>query len=126
MGRGREHGEVVWDLAMLLLLPAGAPCHSGAGLGPPAPWAALGGTCLGAAQLPMQFYHLEDCDDENENNIELAVGRLGRNWGAGRLEPALSLESSWGSTVSAAHSCQLPMAAQLLLFASSPGFTSWP
>lgn len=44
----------------------------------------------------------------------------------GHPEPALSLESGWGSAVSAAHSCQLPVAAQLLLFASSPGFTSWP
>lgn len=88
MGRGRERGEVVWDLATLLLSAAVAPCHSRAGLGPPAPapapQAALGGTCLGAAQLPVQLYHLEDCDDEN--NIQLAVGGPGCDCGAVTVE----------------------------------------
>ena len=108
------------------LLAAGAPCHSRAGLGPPAlapgPRAAGGGTRLVAAQLPMQFYHLDDCNDEN--NSQMLLGGRDVTVGLGHPEPALSLGSCWGSAVLADHFCHLPMAAQLRGFASSPGFRS--
>lgn len=113
---------MVWDLALFLFSAAGTPCHSGPELGSQAlasaPRAALDGTRLGAAQLPVHF------TISRFAVIRIILSsRLG-GWdvtaGLGQPEAALSSESCWGGAVSADHFCQLPVAAQLLICASSP------
>lgn len=82
---------------------------------PELPWVEL---AWGAAQLPVHF------TISRFAVIRIILSsRLG-GWdataGLGQPEAALSSESCWGGAVSADHFCQLPVAAQLLICASSP------
>lgn len=124
--RGEQAGEecsggMVLNLA-LFFSAAGAPCHSGPELGSQglasAPRAALGGTRLGAAQLPVPF------TISRSALIRIILSSQLGSWdvtaGLGQPKATLSLESLWGGAVSADHFCQLPMAAQLLICAPAP------
>lgn len=70
------------------------------------PWEGL---CLRAAQLPMQFYHLEDCNDED--HLQFTVGRLRWNcrtrmpWGSPVLGELLGKCSQCKSLLPVSHGC---------------------